>query len=623
MQPNKAVDDDHHDDIVDQTIRNCLDQNNPRSFFLFAGAGSGKTKSLIEALNFCLDKYGQQFMELRKNIAVITYTNAACDEIKRRVQYNPLFQISTLHNFAWTLIQPYTSDIKDFLFSDLSQRIEEYEQKQATGRKNSRAYRDRAQKIAMYRERREKLQDIKKFIYNPDGLNTEKNSLDHDEVLRICAAFLTSKQTFQDIVVDRFPVLLIDESQDTKKALMDAFLILEENHRGRFCLGLLGDVMQRIYLDGKEKLQDCIPNEWAKPCKKMNHRSRKRIVTLCNDIRRPIDGIEQIARQDKPGGTVRLFIVDRKADRILTEHTIQEKMSAYTGDDKWLDSSNNKYLTLEHHMAAKRLGFDDFFAPLYKVPSYRQGVGDGSLSIISVLSKIIIPLFKAYKENNRFAVMQLIKQYSPLMHESMKRRSFSCVTLTQLQESTKKLLELCNDGNDPSCIEILRIVHKEKLFELPSDIKIILTRADGEEQEYSEDQLAKIDALENAMNVPFSHFIRYYEYVSGNEGFDTHQGVKGLQFERVMTIIDDNESQGTTFNYEKLFGITEMSSRDLINQQQGKETTIDRTRRLLYVTCSRAIDSLAIVLYVDQVDLAYEKVQACGWFKVEEIEKVI
>lgn len=623
MQPNKAVDDDHHDDIVDQTIRNCLDQNNPRSFFLFAGAGSGKTKSLIEALNFCLDKYGQQFMELRKNIAVITYTNAACDEIKRRVQYNPLFLISTLHSFAWTLIQPYTSDIKDFLFSDLSQRIEEYEQKQATGRKNSRAYRDRAQKIAMYRERREKLQDIKKFIYNPDGLNTEKNSLDHDEVLRICADFLTSKQTFQDIVVDRFPVLLIDESQDTKKALMDAFLILEENHRGRFCLGLLGDVMQRIYLDGKEKLQDCIPNEWAKPCKKMNHRSRKRIVTLCNDIRRPIDGIEQIARQDKPGGTVRLFIVDRKADRILTEHTIQEKMSAYTGDDKWLDSSNNKYLTLEHHMAAKRLGFDDFFAPLYKVPSYRQGVGDGSLSIISVLSKIIIPLFKAYKENNRFAVMQLIKQYSPLMHESMKRRSFSCVTLKQLQESTKKLLELWNDGNDPSCIEILRIVHKEKLFELPSDIKIILTRADGEEQEYSEDQLAKIDALENAMNVPFSHFIRYYEYVSGNEGFDTHQGVKGLQFERVMTIIDDNESQGSTFNYEKLFGITEMSSRDLFNQQQGKETTIDRTRRLLYVTCSRAIDSLAIVLYVDQVDLAYEKVQACGWFKVEEIEKVI
>lgn len=82
MQPNNVVDDDHRDDIVDQIIRNCLDQDNPRSFFLFAGAGSGKTKSLIDALNFFLDKYGHQFMELRRNIAVITYTNAACDEIK-------------------------------------------------------------------------------------------------------------------------------------------------------------------------------------------------------------------------------------------------------------------------------------------------------------------------------------------------------------------------------------------------------------------------------------------------------------------------------------------------------------------------------------------------------------
>lgn len=623
MQPNNVVDDDHRDDIVDQIIRNCLDQDNPRSFFLFAGAGSGKTKSLIDALNFFLDKYGHQFMELRRNIAVITYTNAACDEIKRRVQYNPLFQISTLHSFAWTLIQPYTKDIKDFLFTDLSQRIEEYEQKQATGRKNSQAYRDRAHKITAYRERREKLKDIKKFIYNPDGLNTERNSLDHDEVLRICAAFLTTKQTFQDIVVDRFPVLLIDESQDTKKVLMDAFLTLEENHRGKFCLGLLGDVMQRIYLDGKGRIQDCIPTEWAKPCKKMNHRSRKRIVTLCNDIRRPIDGIEQIARQDKPDGIVRLFIIDRNADRILTEQSIQEKMSTCTGDHKWLDSSKNKYLTLEHHMAAKRLGFDDFFAPLYKVSSYKQGVGDGSLSIVSVLSKIIIPLFIAHKENNRFAVMQLIKQYSPLLRESVKRHSFSDVKLKQLHESTGKLLELWNNENDPSCIEILRIVHKEKLFELPSDIEILITRTEEEEQECTEDQLEKIDALEKAMNVPFSHFIKYYEYVSGNEGFDTHQGVKGLQFERVMTIIDDNESQGTTFNYEKLFGITEMSNRDFTNQQQGKETTIDRTRRLLYVTCSRAIDSLAIVLYVDQVDLAYEKVQACGWFKSDEIEKVI
>ncbi len=622
MPDNNILDDDHRDDVVDEEIKNCLDQENPQSFFLFAGAGSGKTKSLIDALDFLLHKYGKQFMELRKNVAVITYTNAACDEIKRRVQYNPLFQISTLHSFAWTLIQPYTQDIKIFLASDLSQRITENESKQRTGHKGSKAYHTREKKIAAYRARKENLPTIKKFIYNPEGINVEKNSLDHDEVLRICADFLSKKQTFQDIVVDRFPVLLIDESQDTRKILLDAFLVLEETHRGRFCLGLLGDVMQRIYLDGKERIQDYVSPIWKKPCKQMNHRSRDRIVKLCNDIRQPIDGIKQKARQDKPGGTVRLFLVDRKADRILTETAILEKMSAYAEDPKWLDTSQNKYLTLEHHMAAKRLKFDDFFGPLYKISSYKQGVTDGSLSIISVLAKIVLPLYAAHQDNNQFAIMQLIKQYCPTMHDHAKHHDLSAQDLKKLNKSIQKLLELWNDDNDPRCIEILKIIEREGLFELPVDIKILLeqTEEEHDHEDNSGQQGERINALEKAMQAPFSHFVKYYSYVSGNEQFDTHQGVKGLEFERVMTIIDDDESQGSTFSYEKLLGIREMSDQDLANQRAGKETTIDRTRRLFYVTCSRTIDSLAIVVYVDQTDYAYEKVQSCGWFNADEIE---
>ena len=37
------------------------------------------------------------------------------------------------------------------------------------------------------------------------------------------AAFLTSKPGLRRMLVSRCPVLLIDESQDTNKALMDAF----------------------------------------------------------------------------------------------------------------------------------------------------------------------------------------------------------------------------------------------------------------------------------------------------------------------------------------------------------------------------------------------------------------
>ena len=54
----------------------------------------------------------------------------------------------------------------------------------------------------------------------------------------------------QRIIAQRYPILLIDESQDTKKELVDAFFKIQENFANIFTLGLLGDQKQRIYADG-------------------------------------------------------------------------------------------------------------------------------------------------------------------------------------------------------------------------------------------------------------------------------------------------------------------------------------------------------------------------------------
>lgn len=44
---------------VDEQIFNCLNLDNPKSFFLFAGAGSGKTRSLVNALDFLRKQQGE------------------------------------------------------------------------------------------------------------------------------------------------------------------------------------------------------------------------------------------------------------------------------------------------------------------------------------------------------------------------------------------------------------------------------------------------------------------------------------------------------------------------------------------------------------------------------------
>ena len=89
-----------------------------------------------------------------------------------------------------------------------------------------------------------------------------------------------------------------------------------------------------------------------------------------------------------------------------------------------------------------------------------------------------------------------------------------------------------------------------------------------------------------------------------------------------MVIVSDEEARGFMFAYDKLFGTKEKSKTDLENEASGKETTIDRTRRLFYVTCSRAEESLAVVYYAADPVLAHDAMIRQGWFEAEEIELV-
>lgn len=89
-----------------------------------------------------------------------------------------------------------------------------------------------------------------------------------------------------------------------------------------------------------------------------------------------------------------------------------------------------------------------------------------------------------------------------------------------------------------------------------------------------------------------------------------------------MVVISDEEARGFMFSYGKLMGIKPNTKGDLENEAAGRETSIDRTRRLFYVTCSRANESLAFVYYSDNAKSAREQLIARGWFSNDEIELV-
>jgi DNA helicase-2/ATP-dependent DNA helicase PcrA len=265
-QQDKA--DDDIDGNVDAEIAACLDLSSPRSFFLFAGAGSGKTRSLVTALSHIQNTLSESLKLKGQRVGVITFTNAASDEIQSRLLYDPLLDVRTIHSFAWSLIEGLNHDIREWLRVELAADIEQLKGEEDRGRKGTKASTTRFSKITSKTNRLQSLNSIRRFVYSPTGDNRSRDSLSHAEVLQLTAHFLTEKPAMQAILAGRYPILLIDESQDTNKHLVDALFAVQTAQKGKFVLGLFGDMMQRIYNEGKEGLGENLPEDWATPSKR-------------------------------------------------------------------------------------------------------------------------------------------------------------------------------------------------------------------------------------------------------------------------------------------------------------------------------------------------------------------
>jgi DNA helicase-2/ATP-dependent DNA helicase PcrA len=613
------------DDHVESELAEFLNLENPKSFFLFAGAGSGKTRSLVNALKHIAGQYRDTLRLRGRQVAVITYTNAACDEITRRTEYDPLFLVSTIHSFAWLQIQGFNSDIREWLRTNLQREIAEIGEEEQKGRAGTKASAARLAQIESKQRRLARLDEIKSFTYNPSSDNRERNALNHSEVIKIFSTFLLTKPLMQRMFVEKFPFLLVDESQDTSKALIDALLAVQQNHEDRFCLGLIGDTMQRIYPDGKERIEAAIPPSWATPEKKLNHRSPHRVVCLINQIRDGADHHKQEPRDDCDEGWVRLFVFPVEVgDKPAREDGVRDYMAALTGDGDWADAAKCKILTLEHHMAARRMGFQDLFEALASVEDFRTSFLDGSFAPTRFFTHSVLPLVNAQQKGDKFAATKLVRENSPLLSkDSLKGSEKPIDQLRSAQAAIDSLMALWAE-REPTCAEILANVTTTNLFAIPDSLKAALAAREAEPaqspEDEQEDPVSKnIGALIAFLDCPFSVIKPYAAYVAREASFDTHQGVKGLEFDRVMVLMDDGDARGFLFGYDKLLGAKAPSTADLKNVQDGKETSLDRTRRLFYVTCSRAKSSLALVAYSPDPAAVRAHVIANGWFDEDEV----
>lgn len=612
------------DTQADIDLRNCLGSVPPRSFIMKAGAGSGKTTSLIKGLSSVIRMHGDKLRKTRQRVACITYTEIAAGEIWRDVGSDPLVHVSTIHSFMWLLAKPFQNDIRVWVSGRIEEKIAALEEKRAT-------YGPRVQQRTKDRDTRDlerlhrqsgRIAAVKGFRYGT-GSNYAKGILGHDDILKLVPHLIAERPLFRTLLARQFPFVFVDESQDTTTEVVEALKTVEHEPGVTLCLGFFGDPMQRIYATGTGQVE--AQPTWADIPKPENFRCSTKILNLANAIRRDGDDLVQTPGQrlgpdgivPTPEGSAHLFILPADDTRDANLVRVRDWMATRTGDDRWKagddDQERVKLLVIVHQMAARRLGFGDLYTALNaKAPSaFKEGFLDGSAWPISPCVKFLIPIAVAHAHGRRLEVMRLIREYSLLLDKDSLVEVSVAERLKALGDLVVSIAEGIVGNSGVTIGDLLRQVHASDLLILdPRLISYLDPNVavpvqpqpeegaeiddDVQEDDESDKESASMDAF---LACPANQLLAYQTYISERSPFWTQQGIKGAEFDRVLVVLDDAESTHFQFSYEKYLGLKELSDSDRKHIDAGEETTVDRTRRLFYVSCTRALKDLAVVLF--------------------------
>ncbi|EKN3344792.1 hypothetical protein AAIP73_000001, partial [Yersinia ruckeri] len=239
----------------------------------------------------------------------------------------------------------------------------------------------------------------------------------------------------------------------------------------------------------------------------------------------------------------------------------------------------------------------------------------------------------AHTNGQQLEVMRLIREYSLLLDKESLGGASVAERLNVLGELVASISAGIAGHSGATIGDLLKQVNSSDLLVLdPRLISYLDPNAvlpvqpepeagennddDVQENGETDKEMASMDAF---LACPASQLLPYHTYISERSPFWTQQGIKGAEFDRVLVVLDDAESNHFQFSYEKYLGLEEPSNNDQKHMDAGEETTMDRTRRLFYVSCTRALKDLAVVLFTANPKQAEAHIRQLDLFEDEAI----
>ncbi|WP_244370068.1 UvrD-helicase domain-containing protein [Pseudoalteromonas xiamenensis] len=525
-----------------------------------AGAGAGKTYSLIESLKYLISLRANEFVVSGKQVACITYTNVAKEEIKARTDNNPLIFADTIHAFSWSVLQNYQEQLRQLiptLGANWQERIEE-----SAGIGNQTV----------------------KYDLGFASIKEHEISLYHDDVVALMARMLAFPK-FQKLLKSRFPIIFIDEYQDTDSALAKSIVQnLIDNDSG-IVVGLFGDHWQKIYGSSACGLIQSSAGKIIEIGKRANFRSDKNIVECLNRMR---PELPQSESDSSSTGTIKVYHSNNwqgtrrtgghwKGDLPEEESRqfIQQTKSLMVEYGWDFSLSKNKMLFLTNNLIAT----EQKFKTLADCFRYSEDYLKKNDKYIEFFVDTVELTAQAFQQ----------RKYGELLQIKKKNRSFltSQADKTAWTENLEELMRLRDTSTIGDVLDLLITTSMPRVPAKVADSEVRYKTLSARDQDSLEpDELSFFDKIRRLRAVSYSEVINLAEYINDKTPFSTKHGVKGAQFDNVLVVCGRGWNH---YNWDQMLEWIEDGV------PKGREETFERSRNLFYVSCSRAKHDLTLL----------------------------
>ena len=556
-------------------VYSCLRRK--ESFLVEAGAGAGKTYTLIKALRFLMDRYQHILPKRHQKIACITFTNVAKDEIDARTDRSPLIRSDTIHGFCWSLISGFQRQLREQLL-----QLDHWS--------------DRIAEVGGLGKR-----DIEYELGHP-SIDDHRVSIHHDDVLILTTALMEIVK-FRHILTGKFPIILIDEYQDTDAAWIDSIRTHFLGQEGSPLFGFFGDHWQKIYGNGCGRIEHPSLTVIGK---RANFRSVSTVVDCLNRMR---PDLPQFVVDPNAQGSVRIFhtntwtgprrtgghwggdLPSESADQAL--QTVLNRLV----EEGWdLSRNTTKILMLTHRVLAGMQGYPS----IPQVFRFNESFTKKEHPHIAYFADALEPACEAYLSRKYGEMFRALGSNVPAIRSQLDKRKWS--------RAMDKLIELRDGGTVGDVIDHLLSIRRPRVPEAVEQREHELRQFVPDEDEKVPRVLAELTALRR---VPYPEIVALCLFLSGHSPFETKHGVKGAEFENVLVVIGRGWSH---YNFNTML---ELAMDDVLIPA-NKEAAFERNRNLFYVTCSRPKRRLAVLSTQELSDQAMQTIRK--WFGDDAIE---